>query len=380
MTNNTSTLHTDALLSAKPEAVADHVVPMSRHSLTVHPKTVVSLTQLVLDHVVVAYEGVPVVHDVSLTLGNGQIGCLLGPSGCGKSTLLRAIAGFEPLISGSISMDDTVLSSSRSRLAPERREVGMVFQDLALFPHLNIADNIAFGLKGHTAREKSARVKELLLLVGLAGMEDRYPHSLSGGQQQRIALARAMAPRPKLLLLDEPFSGLDASLRDALVPEVREMLLHEQMSALLVTHDQMEAFAMADKVAVMCDGRILQSDTAYGIYHEPATRFVADFIGQGKFLRAVVVDEYSVNSALGRLHSVNPHGFVVNQSVDVLVRPDDVLHDDDSQVTATIISKQFRGSHFLYQVVLPSKQCLYCFASSHHDHSLGEAIGICAIR
>lgn len=344
--------------------------------MAISMKNVAELIQLSINNITVGYDGFAIVKDISLTLGNGQIGCLLGPSGCGKSTLLRAIAGFEPVMSGDIVMGDHVLSSVKGSVPPEQREIGMVFQDLALFPHLTIAANIAFGLRGWSSVQKKMRVKELLALVGLEGMEERYPHSLSGGQQQRIALARAMAPKPKLLLLDEPFSGLDASLREELVPDVREILLKEQMSALLVTHDQMEAFAMADKVAVMEGGSIHQCDTAYNIYHEPNTRFVADFIGQGEFLHAMVVDEHSVDSSLGRLRTDEPHGFATNQTVEILVRPDDVLHDDDSDIMGEIITKQFRGSHFLYQVLLPSQQLLYCFASSHHNHSLGEPIGI----
>ncbi len=339
-------------------------------------KNAVELIQLEINNISVGYDGIAIVKDISLTLGNGQIGCLLGPSGCGKSTLLRAIAGFEPVMSGEIKMEETLFSSSAFTLVPEQRQIGMVFQDLALFPHLTIEQNIAFGLKGWPKAKQAERIVELLSLVGLSGMEKRYPYSLSGGQQQRIALARAMAPRPKILLLDEPFSGLDSSMREALVPEVRDILLQEQMSALLVTHDQMEAFAMADKVAVMKDGSIQQVDTAHTIYHEPNNRFVADFVGEGDFLSGIVLDDYCVQSSLGILKSDEQHGFAVNQAVDILVRPDDLLHDDDSDTQAQIVSKQFRGSHFLYRVKLESQQELYCFASSHHDHALGEHIGI----
>jgi iron(III) transport system ATP-binding protein len=336
----------------------------------------VELVQLSIHNVAVGYDGVTIVSDISLTLGNGQIGCLLGPSGCGKSTLLRAIAGFEPVIAGEIHMDNQLLSSPSFTLVPEERKIGMVFQDLALFPHLSVKENIAFGLKGWSKAKQLERVKQLLTLVGLSGMEDRYPHSLSGGQQQRIALVRAMAPRPQLLLLDEPFSGLDASMREVLVPEVREILLQEQMSALLVTHDQTEAFVMADKVAVLKEGKLLQCDSPYNLYHCPNTRFVADFVGEGDFLNGIVIDEFRVQSSLGMLCSEQPHEFAENQAVKILVRPDDLLHDDDSEITAQIVSKQFRGSHFLYRVKLDSQQELYCFASSHHNHALGEAIGI----
>jgi len=250
---------------------------------------------------------IEVVHSVSLNLGRGQIGCLLGPSGCGKSSLLRAIAGFEPLVSGEIKMDGKTLSKQGRGISPEDRGVGMVFQDLALFPHISIAENIAFGLRDWNEDDKAIRVREMLELVGMPEMGDRYPQSLSGGQQQRVALARA------------------ASRREVLVPEVREMLLKEEMSALLVTHDQMEAFAMADKVAVMNKGEILQVDTAYNLYHEPANRFVADFVGEGEFLGGIVLNETDVQTSLGVLKDEDGHGYAVNQSVEVFVRPDDLF-------------------------------------------------------
>jgi iron(III) transport system ATP-binding protein len=337
---------------------------------------VAELVQLAIDKITVGYDGIPIVKDVTMTLGNGQIGCLLGPSGCGKSTLLRAIAGFEPIMEGEIVMEKTVYSSITQHLAPERRNIGMVFQDLALFPHLTVEKNIRFGLRNKSILEQKERTKELLALIGLLGMEERYPHSLSGGQQQRVALARAMAPKPKLLLLDEPFSGLDAVMREKLVPEIREILLQEQMSALLVTHDQMEAFAMADKVAIMDDGHVVQCDTAHQIYHEPASRFVANFVGEGDFLRGIILNDRQVQSSLGVLTTNTPHKFVAHQPVDILVRPEDLLHDDESDTKAKIVSKQFRGSHFVYRVMLGSKQELYCFASSHHNHAIGEYIGI----
>jgi iron(III) transport system ATP-binding protein len=332
--------------------------------------------QLFIDNITVGYEGTSIVKNVSFELQHGKIGCLLGPSGCGKSTLLRAIAGFEPLISGSISMQNEKISTEKFVLPPEKRHIGLVFQDLALFPHLNIEDNIQFGIKKWLKPDRQRRVKELLALVGLNGMEKRFPHSLSGGQQQRIALARAMAPKPKLLLLDEPFSGLDAAMREDLLPEIRDILLKEKMSALLVTHDQLEAFAMADTLAVMKNGGIMQCDTPFNVYHQPNNRFVGDFIGKGEFLKATVIDELSIESPLGILQSDEPHPFAAGQTVEVLIRPDDVLHEDDSKTQAEIVTKQFRGSHFLYQVKTASGHLLYCFASSHHNHAIGEAIGI----
>lgn len=334
------------------------------------------LKELKLNHIAVGYQGIPIVQDANFRIVEGEIGCLLGPSGCGKSTLLRAIAGFEPLMSGNISLDNHVLSSPEEMISPERRSIGMVFQDIALFPHLSIGENIAFGLKNWSKHEANARIDYLLELVGLAGFKDRYPHSLSGGQQQRVALARAIAPKPKLLLMDEPFSGLDAKLREELVPDIRAILLHEKVSAILVTHDQAEAFAMADKVAIMEAGKILQVGTPYEIYHEPVSRFVAMFIGQGDFLPAVVCGENCVHSDLGEIQGDMDHGFESGAKVDLLVRPDDILHDDDSEFKGLIVSKWFRGSYFLYRVKLPSGKVIYCFASSHHNHSIGQEIGL----
>ncbi|GAB3486009.1 ABC transporter ATP-binding protein [Marinomonas epiphytica] len=334
------------------------------------------LKELVLTDLVVNYGAVSAVKKVSFQLEEGQIGCLLGSSGCGKSTLLRAIAGFEPLVSGQIVLDGECLSKPGFIMSPEHRGIGMVFQDIALFPHLTIAENVAFGLTSWTQSESQARVEELLQLVGLAGFEDRYPHSLSGGQQQRIALARAIAPRPKLLLMDEPFSGLDAKLREELVPDVRAILQHEKMAAILVTHDQMEAFSMADQVSVMSEGEIHQTGTPYAIYHRPETRFVASFIGHGDFLKAQVCGSNCVHSDLGTIRGKLNHNFANNTEVDLLVRPDDILHDDDSPSQGLIMSKWFRGSHFLYRVKLDSGKVVFCFASSHHNHEVGQKIGL----
>lgn len=329
-----------------------------------------------LSDVTLAYGQTEIVHSVSLSLEKGEIGCLLGPSGCGKSTLLRAIAGFEPARSGSITMKGLRLSSSEVNVPTEKRNIGMVFQDIALFPHMTIAENIIFGIKKWSSAEKKERVQELLQLVGLPGVEQRYPHSLSGGQQQRIALARALAPKPDLLLMDEPFSGLDANLRETLVPEVRDILKQEGISAILVTHDQMEAFSMADKIAVMQDGVIQQWGTAFNIYHEPNTRFVADFIGLGEFMRATVLDEYSVECALGHIKGDEPINYPPGTEVEMLIRPDDIQHSEDGPLSGVIVSKWFRGSHYLYQVKLVNGEVVPCITACHHDHDVGELLGI----
>ena len=226
---------------------------------------------LELEHVSHSYGSQPVLRDLSCALERGSIGCLLGPSGCGKTTVLRAIAGFEPVQQGEIRIGGAVVSSRSVHLPPERRRIGMVFQDYALFPHLTVAENVGFGLQKSVAAARRERVEELLVTVGLAGAGAKYPHELSGGQQQRVALARALAPRPDLLLLDEPFSNLDIELRERLSLEVREILKRSGISAILVTHDQHEAFAVADEIGIMHEGRIQQWDTPYNLYHRRPT-------------------------------------------------------------------------------------------------------------
>ena len=235
-----------------------------------------------LDGISLAYDTdhglVQAVQGLNLHLEKGCIGCLLGASGCGKTTVLRAIAGFEPLRQGSIWLDDVALSSQRHLVPPEQRRVGMMFQDYALFPHLTVEKNIGFGLRRWPAARRQTRVAELLALIGLEGSRHRYPHELSGGQQQRIALARALAPQPELLLLDEPFSNLDIDTREHLAFEVRDILKKTGHTALLVTHNQAEAFAIADRIGIMKNGALIQWDTPYVLHHAPADTFVKNFI------------------------------------------------------------------------------------------------------
>ena len=324
----------------------------------------------------------PAVADVSLGLPAGSMGVLIGPSGCGKTTLLRAVAGLERVAAGEIRLGDEVVSSAGRHMAAEDRRVGMVFQDYALFPHLTVQDNIAFGLHRWSLADRTRRVAEVLTLVGLSSSAQRYPHELSGGQQQRVALARALAPQPRLLLLDEPFSNLDVELRERLAHEVRSILKEAQTTALFVTHDQMEAFAIGDVIGVMSEGRLHQWDDAYTLYHRPATRFVAEFIGHGVFAPARVREvgpQIVVQTPVGELTDVAdcplPCAFDAGEC-DVLLRADDIVHDDDAPVKAEIIRKAFRGSEFLYTLRLASGQIVLAHVPSHHDHKLGEWIGI----
>ncbi|MEY2622676.1 MAG: hypothetical protein RIT26_2496 [Pseudomonadota bacterium] len=324
----------------------------------------------------------PAVNGVSLGLGEGQIGVLLGPSGCGKTTLLRAIAGLERAHRGEVRLAGLTISSARSHLAPEQRRMGMVFQDHALFPHLSVQDNVMFGLLDQPRAQRLARAREMLTLVGLAGSAQRYPHELSGGQQQRVALARALAPGPRLLLMDEPFSNLDIELRERLALEVRQILKEAKATALVVTHDQMEAFAMGDLIGVMSQGRLQQWDDAYTLYHRPANRFVAEFIGHGVFAPALIRqsgDHVVVQTAVGDLidvHECPVPGAYPGGECDVLLRADDIVHDDHAPVQAEIVRKAFRGSEFLYTLRLGNGQQLLAHVPSHHDHKLGEWIGI----
>lgn len=324
----------------------------------------------------VTYDRVSVIDNLSLELKPHELGCLLGPSGCGKSTLLRAIAGFQPLNTGEIWLDNRLLSSTSHSLPPESRGVGMVFQDIALFPHLTVAENIGFGLSTWSEASRLDRVTELLQLIGLPGLDARYPHELSGGQQQRVALARAMAPKPSLLLLDEPFSGLDTELRARLASEVRTILKSDGICSLLVTHDQREAFDFADRIAVIHEGTICQFDTPYNLYHEPHTPFVAHFVGPGEIVNATVVAPRSVDSPLGILTSDENLSFPVGSPVHLFLRPDDLIHDDNSDYQATLVGKHFRGAHHLYKVRLENGAVLGCFAPSHHNHAIGEQIGV----
>jgi iron(III) transport system ATP-binding protein len=326
---------------------------------------------LVIKQLALAYDKQPVLSDLSLSLMHGEIGCLLGPSGSGKSSLLRAIAGFESIQAGEIEVEAVCLSKAQYQVPPEQRQIGMVFQDYALFPHLTVAENIAFGLAGKPYAAQQARVSELLQLIGLAELAQRYPHQLSGGQQQRVALARALAPKPRLLLLDEPFSGLDAFLREQLAADVQRVLQSEKITALFVTHDQQEAFALADRIGVIFAGQLQQWAEPLTLYHQPATAEVAAFIGSGHWLNASVDATGQLECALGRQQVQAEPG-----RYRLLVRPEDVRHDDQSSLQARVLKRTFCGSYLTYLLELADGQQLSCQLDSHHLHQCGEWIGL----
>jgi iron(III) transport system ATP-binding protein len=331
---------------------------------------------LSLEHVQKSYGESAVLKSLSLQLEEGAIGCLLGPSGCGKTTALRTIAGFEPIQGGRIRIGSDIVSSTDVHVPPENRRIGMVFQDYALFPHLNVRDNVAFGLGKKREKHTRAHVHDLIDLVGLEAVADQYPHELSGGQQQRVALARALAPNPRLLLMDEPFSNLDVTLRERLSIEVRNVLHQQGTTAILVTHNQSEAFAMADQIGIMENGELQQWDTAYQLYHRPQSPKVADFVGEGVLIDGQVVSEGQVKTGLGLLEGRFTYPCTNGCPAKVLIRPEDVAHDDDSPHKAEILQKNFRGPNILYVLKLSSGERVLSIVPSHHDHRVGDHIGI----
>jgi iron(III) transport system ATP-binding protein len=292
------------------------------------------------------------VDDLSLSLGAGRVLALLGPSGCGKTTTLRLIAGFEVPDAGEIAIAGRVVARAGERgVPPEQRSVGVVFQDYTLFPHLSVEANVAFGISRLPRPERRAGVARMLDMVGLGDLAGRYPHELSGGQQQRVALARALAPAPTLLLLDEPFSNLDADLRMQMRDEVQTILHATGTTAIFVTHDQEEALTIADEVGVLNQGRLEQLGSPQTIYHQPATPFVAEFVGAADFLPGLVTPQ-GIVTEIGVFSNVE--GRAPGAKVRVMIRPDDVSFVPDPAGEAVLVQRYFRGSETLYCLGLPS--------------------------
>lgn len=314
-----------------------------------------------------------ILSNIDFQLTAGSIAALLGPSGCGKTTLLRLIAGFMPPTAGRILLNEQVISSPSMVLSPERRGLGMVFQDYALFPHLSVFDNIVFGLKKISKSAAKKQVAQLLSMVGLPNYEKRFPHELSGGEQQRIAIARAIAPQPKLLLLDEPFASLDANLRERLVRDLGVLLKQLNIAAILVTHDQREAFAVSEHIGLMREGRILQWDTPYQIYHRPAEHFVANFVGQGVMIKARIISPHALETALGVVQSQEPLSNPVGTQLCLLIRPDDIVEDKNATQTAVVSHKFFHGASTLYELDFKGVK-LVANVNSHADYAVGERI------
>ncbi len=313
------------------------------------------------------------VQGISISAQEGEIICLLGPSGCGKTTTLRAIAGFEKITTGEIHLNGQVVSSSNTHVPTERRRIGMVFQDYALFPHLKVKDNVAFGLSELSRTARLEQTVKMLDLVGLSGYENRFPHELSGGQQQRVALARALAPNPVILLMDEPFSNLDPDMTIKMRSELYRLLRETNTTAVLVTHDHQEAFTMADRVAVLQDGVLVQYDTPERIYHLPSCQFVAEFVGKADFIPGVV-QNMQVETEIGAFP--NQGHYQGNSKVLVMVRPDDIKITPTPTGQARIVSRQFRGSQHLYAIELSTGHIVHSVEPSDHSYEVNTTISL----
>lgn len=320
------------------------------------------------------YADVTAVCNVDIKVAKGEFFSLLGPSGCGKTTTLRLIAGLDCLSGGSISIEGRLVSDPTFFIPPEKRSIGIVFQDYALFPHMTVFENVAFGLYGQNKNHIGKRVTDLLSLTGLSGMNNKYPHELSGGQRQRVALARSLAPAPKVMLLDEPFSNLDAELRESLRNETKQILKETDTTVILVTHDQEEAFSLSDRVGLLNAGRVEQVGTPYEIYHDPASRFVADFVGKADFVPAYAQGDFIV-SEIGRF-SNNKNNCLNAGKVDLMIRPDDVVIEADSEGTAIIADMRFLGSNVLYKLDLGNDLFIHSIGLSAYPVPKGTRVKV----
>jgi iron(III) transport system ATP-binding protein len=322
-----------------------------------------------LEGVSKAFGPVKAVREVTLEIDRGELMAVLGPSGCGKTTLLRTIAGFERPDGGSVVVADRVVAGPGCFVPPERRRIGMVFQDYALFPHLTVKANVAFGLAARRRDERESLTRRTLELVGLQHKTDRYPHELSGGERQRVALARALAPEPALVLLDEPFSNLDASLRAGLRREVELILRDAEATALLVTHDQEEALSLADRLAVMREGRIVQVGAPEEVYVHPASRWAAQFVGEVNVL-AGVAHGTGVETELGVFDLRAP----ASGSVHVAVRPEQLELRADHDGNAEVVAREFRGHDVLYRLRHEAGRVVLVQLPSLELHEVGARV------
>lgn len=329
----------------------------------------------------ISFDGKNILNGVNFHIHPGEIVCLLGASGSGKSTALRCIAGFETPQRGQITLKDKVLFDSKSNtfIPPHFRKIGMVFQDYALFPHLNLRKNIAFGLKNMGKEAQKKRVDELLALINLTDYAQHYPHQISGGMQQRVALARALAPKPDLILLDEPFSGLDTALRQSLSKEVRALLKEEGISAILVTHDQHEAFAMCDKIGILHYGVLQQWDTPQNLYFTPQTPYVAGFIGEGTLLNGTIEHKGGhahINFGIGHIPLHANQNLNEGDNVKILLRPECLTFAKDSPIQLTLCEKDFLGDHWCCKVKSQCGQTLFVHCEHEIDAQVGEHVGV----
>ncbi len=325
-----------------------------------------------------AYGQQTIVSDVSFGIKQGEIACLLGPSGCGKTTLLRGLAGFNPISAGVIRMAGEVISSATHSIPPEKRRMGMVFQDYALFPHLSVEDNIAFGLREQKHSQRRAVVLSMLELVRLPDLSRRYPHELSGGQQQRVALARALASRPRLLLMDEPFSNLDTEMRKELSLEVRDIIKQQNIAAVVVTHDQEEAFVISDVLGILADGKLQQWGTPEALYYQPDSLQVARFVGEGELYEGVCLNERSVQTELGILEFAEPLGFQINDRLNLFIRPADLspIPVAEGHAVATVLSRDFMGEATRYRLKLDNGRVVTAVVRELLSYREGDRVSV----
>lgn len=319
------------------------------------------------------YDDQTVLESLSLEVEQGQIVCLLGASGCGKTTLLKAVAGLLPLSSGQMSLNSLIIDDGENWLPPEQRNIGMIFQDYALFPHLTVAENIAFGLKNETAQQKLLKVEDMLGLVHLKGYGDRYPHQLSGGQQQRVAIARSLAYKPDLLLLDEPFSNIDTQVRHELIREIRKIFKQQGVTAIFVTHSREEAFAFSDKMAVMNNGIIEQYGTASELYYQPSSKFVADFLGGGSYLAATRVSQGEFETHLGVIEASAQQDIQLQEECALLLRPQHVQVQADEESAVKVLEQHFMGDHCRYVIDVNGDRLL---ATSVQALNVGDSVAV----
>ncbi|WP_027696296.1 ABC transporter ATP-binding protein [Vibrio litoralis] len=315
----------------------------------------------------------PVLEKLNLAVNQGEIVCLLGASGCGKTTLLKAIAGLLPLASGEMTLNGKVIDDGEHWLPPEQRNIGLIFQDYALFPHLTVAQNVAFGLSEQSKVAQAEMVENMLNLVHLSGLAERYPHQLSGGQQQRVAIARSLACQPDLLLLDEPFSNIDTQVRHELIRDIRRIFKQQGVTAIFVTHSREEAFAFSDKMAVMNNGVIEQFGSAAQLYYQPSSKFVANFLGGGCYLPAQKLAPSRFDTVLGELQVVSVDSIAVGQGCEILLRPQQVLLQLDESSENRVIEQQFMGDHCRYVVDVQGVQLL---GQSHHLLEVGQNVSV----
>jgi iron(III) transport system ATP-binding protein len=335
-----------------------------------------TLSMLIAVDVAASYGPQRVLDGLSFDIPQGQLTAVVGPSGCGKTTLLRIVAGFESVTAGAVSIGGREVANPGLRVAPEHRSVGIVFQDHVLFPHLDVAANIGFGLRRLATAERRQRVDDMLAAVSLEGMGNRYPHELSGGQQQRVALARALAPQPAILLLDEPFASLDERMRTTLAGEVRDLLKETGTTAILVTHDIEEAFAFADRIGVLLEGRLAQWGAPADLYRSPIDRNVAEFVSRGAFVPGQVTTAGRLQTPLGSIDCGVDCPYSAGTPVEVFLRPEDIVPSHEGGVVATVRHRRFSGASLLYTLASEGVNELFSLFPHRLSHQPGDRVGI----